>query len=200
MAIKIECGECGKEYSVKDEFAGKKIRGKVCQTPIKVPADDEWDDEIEEVEFQPPVRKSAKKKSRRRSNPNDKPISIRIGVVCLVGIICMTLADLALCVYILADPHNPKEIAIASIIRDLFAGLIQVRVMMGILGRNASTRWTSLFIAAVVSLIIGWALASGVFSRPELEGVRKLMAFALGIRVLYIISMLFPSSGDYLNQ
>src|SRR5262249_40962062 len=36
MAISVVC-ECGKEFSVKDELAGKKIKGPACQSVLTVP-------------------------------------------------------------------------------------------------------------------------------------------------------------------
>jgi hypothetical protein len=37
MSISVKCRNCGRSYSVKDEFAGKKFRCQECQTPVAVP-------------------------------------------------------------------------------------------------------------------------------------------------------------------
>ena len=36
--IKVNCPECNKAYSLKDNMAGKKVRCKECNTKITVPA------------------------------------------------------------------------------------------------------------------------------------------------------------------
>ncbi|MEX0725660.1 MAG: hypothetical protein WD065_05295 [Planctomycetaceae bacterium] len=38
MTIQVKCPKCSKEYRLKDEMAGKKIRCKECETSIAVPA------------------------------------------------------------------------------------------------------------------------------------------------------------------
>ncbi len=48
MPIDVVCPKCGKDYRVKDERAGTRIRCKECQTAISVPAlsqDDDLDNE-----------------------------------------------------------------------------------------------------------------------------------------------------------
>jgi hypothetical protein len=56
MSIDFACGNCGRAYSVKAEFAGKSIRCKACESPMKVPAgggaatdDDEFFDTLADV-------------------------------------------------------------------------------------------------------------------------------------------------------
>jgi hypothetical protein len=41
MKISIQCGQCGKQYQVKPELAGKKVKCQACGTPISIPADAE---------------------------------------------------------------------------------------------------------------------------------------------------------------
>lgn len=38
MKISIQCGQCGKQYQVKPELAGKKVKCQGCGTPISIPA------------------------------------------------------------------------------------------------------------------------------------------------------------------
>lgn len=40
MKLSIQCGQCGKQYQVKPELAGKKVKCQSCGTPIAVPASD----------------------------------------------------------------------------------------------------------------------------------------------------------------
>ena len=37
MAISIDCQECGEQYKLKDEFAGKKVKCTKCSAVIAVP-------------------------------------------------------------------------------------------------------------------------------------------------------------------
>lgn len=95
MAISFECTGCGKEYKVKDDLAGKRIRCKGCETVVTVPSSEEEEDwlsvEVEDwTEPQPaspaPPRSSSKKKSgskkngskRKRSSSSHAP---RIGAI-----------------------------------------------------------------------------------------------------------------------
>ena len=43
MAIRLECGGCGKSYKLRDEVAGKRIKCKECGNPIAVPMNQDVD-------------------------------------------------------------------------------------------------------------------------------------------------------------
>jgi ribosomal protein S27E len=38
MALSVQCGQCGKEFRVKDELAGKRVKCSACGQPIAIPA------------------------------------------------------------------------------------------------------------------------------------------------------------------
>jgi DNA-directed RNA polymerase subunit RPC12/RpoP len=38
MALSVRCGQCGKEFRVKDELAGKRVKCSACGQPIAIPA------------------------------------------------------------------------------------------------------------------------------------------------------------------
>lgn len=105
MPISVSCDACGRAYRVKDAAAGKTIRCKDCESPIKVPSadseeiedyeEDEWGDAAsgsDEFGGLPPVtgRSSQsglppspqKKKKKRRSSgssTNAGPLAKKIG-------------------------------------------------------------------------------------------------------------------------
>lgn len=76
MAIKTECPSCGKDYRVKDELDGRKIRCKECGEPFQVQiaeVDDVWDDDYDDDRHSDnqsaaAAAKSMPRRSRRRSS------------------------------------------------------------------------------------------------------------------------------------
>jgi dienelactone hydrolase len=79
MSLTVSCPGCGREYRVKDELAGKKIRCKDCDTVVVIPqadADDLGfdDDDLADAEsapaLSPPSRKksAAKKPAKKRKS------------------------------------------------------------------------------------------------------------------------------------
>lgn len=71
MAISVQCPGCGRDYRVKDELAGKKIRCKDCETAIIIPTSDEDDDFADEPPEELPTpaarpKKKAAKPAKKR--------------------------------------------------------------------------------------------------------------------------------------
>jgi predicted Zn finger-like uncharacterized protein len=64
MAIEVTCPGCGKDYRVKDERAGLKIRCKECQSTIQVPGLDEDDYGEQEAAWDEPAPERIPSKSR----------------------------------------------------------------------------------------------------------------------------------------
>jgi len=74
MSIKVTCEECFSDYTVKDQFAGRKIKCKECGAAIRIPAtrqfeeDDTFDDNsYAEQEFprkRPPKKRNVSKKEK----------------------------------------------------------------------------------------------------------------------------------------
>ena len=71
MPIEFACDECDKQYRVRDDLAGRKIRCKECGTGLQIPSDEEpLFDEIDEDELisdAMPARRKPKKKKRKPS-------------------------------------------------------------------------------------------------------------------------------------
>ena len=87
MSIELQCRECGREYKIRDEFAGKRINCKDCGSAIKVPAaefDDDYDEYSNEYDdgygyddgfggydddnpYAPPERREKRRRSRGRA-------------------------------------------------------------------------------------------------------------------------------------
>jgi ribosomal protein S27E len=63
MKISIQCGQCGKQYQVKPELAGKKVKCQACGTPIPVPAGGEAKAETAPKKASAPAAKGAAKPS-----------------------------------------------------------------------------------------------------------------------------------------
>ena len=61
MAIEVSCSNCGEEFRVKDEAAGKSFKCKVCGTKIFIPeVADQADVDEDEVEDLPPARRRSR--------------------------------------------------------------------------------------------------------------------------------------------
>lgn len=71
MAIDVTCRKCGKEYRVREERAGTKIRCKECQGTIAVPsivADDLYtNDDASDETWGQPERRGVSARSRTRT-------------------------------------------------------------------------------------------------------------------------------------
>jgi DNA-directed RNA polymerase subunit RPC12/RpoP len=200
MAIKIECGDCGKTYTVKDEMEGKKIRCKDCSAVIVIRSDsgDDWNEEVEE-EFLPPVRKSSKKKSRRRSSSDGMPIPARLALICLGVMIALTLTNLgAMALQLSSGRIHPAVLIFMGVI-DLVRLLIQLRVFWGVKAGIAATRYTSIVMAVFVILSCGGILFGG-FLQNAPEILAQLLYLSILLRVVFIGCMLTPSTGDHMRQ
>ena len=199
MAIKIECGDCGKTYNVKDEMDGKKIRCKECSAVIVVRAEDERGD-TDEAEYEPPVQKSAnKKKSRRRSSSGELPVPIIIAMTCLMMMVGMTLYEFRLIGRMPRGWPIPWPVLIICLGWFLMRSLIPVRVWFGLYNGTASTRYTSIVLAVMASLYFGLALTMGPPQNVPSTYVVYLYV-SLCLRLVFISCMLTPSAGDYMRR
>jgi len=108
MSLSVECPGCGREYRVKDELAGKKIRCKECNTAMMVPSP-EQDDDLAELASKPaalptPSRKKsgskAGKPAKKRKSSGGMSTGLKwvlgllgggllLGVLCCGGIVLM---------------------------------------------------------------------------------------------------------------
>lgn len=69
MTISIECENCGRQYNVRDDLAGKTIKCKECAEPILIESDDiESDDE----EFAPPPSRQPRRRPAADRPPRSR--------------------------------------------------------------------------------------------------------------------------------
>lgn len=200
MAIKIECGNCGKTYSVKDEVEGKKIRCRDCSAVIVVrrESEDDWNEEVEE-EFLPPPKKSSKKKSRRRSSSDGMPLPVRLALICLGVMIGLTLMSLGIGAQQFSRGRIAGPVLVFLGVIDLFRLIIQLRVFWGVSEGIASTRYTSIVLAVFVTLQCWGVLAAGYLQGFQ-EILTQLLYLSIILRVVFIGCMLTPSTGDHMRQ
>jgi hypothetical protein len=99
MAIPVSCA-CGKKLSVKDEFAGRKVKCPACQKLLKVPAAEEFaEDEFadEPAELPQKSRGGGKSGARGKGSKKGKKSSgsnrgLVIGLVAGGGVLVVALA------------------------------------------------------------------------------------------------------------
>lgn len=111
MALHVSCTGCGKDYTLKDEFAGKRFRCKACETVNQAPeleeeleetfaeAGDEDEDEADEEEFsQPATKRPARNGAGKRKAAAGGMKNMRAVVIALVGLIAIggTVGGMAL--------------------------------------------------------------------------------------------------------
>lgn len=104
MSISVRCKKCSAKYKLKEELAGKKIRCRECQSPIRVPApvvEDEddflnalsgaeegssaWDD-MDEDPLPKPRKKKPKPKPKRKRKKQSSGNSAGIIISSILGI------------------------------------------------------------------------------------------------------------------
>ncbi len=79
MSIKVTCDECFFDYTVKDQFAGKRIKCKECGAAIRIPAtrqfeeDDVFDDDLYVEQKLPPKRPAKALKKKRGTSRKKRP-------------------------------------------------------------------------------------------------------------------------------
>jgi hypothetical protein len=69
MKIAIQCGQCGKQYQLKPELAGKKVKCQACGTPISVPA--------AEPKAEAPAKKGVAAKTPAKAAPAKAPAAAK---------------------------------------------------------------------------------------------------------------------------
>jgi hypothetical protein len=122
MAIKVACA-CGKKLSVKDEYAGRRVKCPSCKKPLQIPKpkveeesyDDEWDTsdewgtDDENEESPPPARRrrasssnaGSKKKRKKRSAKTDWSWSFENP---LLWVATLVIVGLLVCIVTLINP------------------------------------------------------------------------------------------------
>ena len=203
MTIKVECGDCGQTYNMKDEMEGKKIRCKECSVVICVSAEDEdWDEEIEK-NLQPPVRKSStnKKKAKGRSSSNGMPLFVRLGLICVGLMVVVSMIDLVGIITLFAKFPAGNSVLVGLAVWILLRIGIQLRVFFGVLDGTASTRFTSIVLAVMAALAIGAQLAAGgELLKDSPEYSKQLLFQSILLCVVLIGCMLVPSTGNHMRH
>lgn len=113
MTISFDCPECGRNYVLKDELAGKKIKCKGCEAAIRVPeatADDDFedfpetestgnaeDDFLQDLNRKSKGRSSSAPKPARKSSKSKKSSGMSSGAKWAIGIGGGLVAVLLLC-------------------------------------------------------------------------------------------------------
>ena len=92
MAIEVSCSNCGEDFRVKDDAAGKSFKCKVCGTKVRIP---EIDDEDAADDFPPPRRRSRdendgedrpKRRKKKSSSAAGKTLGPAIGLFVTGGL------------------------------------------------------------------------------------------------------------------
>ena len=98
MAIEVTCRKCGKDYRVKDERAGTKIRCKECQSTIQVPSLDEEDYGEPDASWDEPVpeRMPTKSRSQRKAAVSSVSGTASFTARKIFGVLAILLALLML--------------------------------------------------------------------------------------------------------
>ncbi len=90
MSINVTCDECFFDYTVKDQFAGKRIKCKECGAAIRIPAVDQFEEDDDFLEDRPPRREKPQKQHKaivksRKKKPARKPYSSGLGTPAIAG-------------------------------------------------------------------------------------------------------------------
>ncbi|WP_417392203.1 DUF1559 domain-containing protein [Gimesia sp.] len=76
MTINFQCKKCGKNYKVSDDKAGKKVKCRQCDAPVRIPEldTDELSEDWEEPEpeFEAPARRRKSSPSRNKAKPKSR--------------------------------------------------------------------------------------------------------------------------------
>lgn len=107
MPIRVQCSQCGKEYQVGDDKAGRRFQCKVCQAAVVVPSasaagDDFGDmqDDFGEYMSQPARPSSGKRSSSGKKGKKSKQASSGNGALLGIGIGAGALAIVAGVIFI----------------------------------------------------------------------------------------------------
>lgn len=202
MSIPVVCDECGANFQVKDELAGKKLRCKHCSAVMPVPSggEEDWDLAADEDEELPPtVRpKKSKTRSRRSSSSSGMPAPIIIAVVCLVLMIGFTLLNMMGNAAIGAGQPNAAAIRAGAMMGDIVRLLIQIVVTVGVVRGSRGTRVPAMVLAVLFCVVIG--LAGLVTASRDPNGMFILLAlgFAVIVRIIFIACL--AVSADYFED
>lgn len=184
MSISVACGDCHKQYNVKEEMAGKKFRCKECQTVIVVPEAEDDDPfsnldlkstgralprekEVEDYDDDDtPVRRSSnpgnsRSASRRRTRDDSMPIPAIVAIVCqclLIGFGLLNAAAVAMQPVAQNDPSASARHT-GAVIGSLFRIAISGAVLAGLLKRSNNARQWSRGLCVLAIVIVGIKVA-----------------------------------------
>jgi len=211
MAIQVSCAECGKDFRVKDELAGRRFRCSGCQATISIPdaktENDPWDLGNEDYgeaipdpkeEESRPAPKKKKKTSRKSRSSGGMPASVIIAMTCTgltFGIVILGLLGSV------GDPALRK-----NIIPLLVRAAINVAIFFGLMNRSSSTRTSSIALSALGLLFVGCvSFAAADKLTGEADGFVLQVAIAILVIqamlwITNIIALLMPSASEWCSE
>ena len=106
MTIEISCSNCGEEFRVRDEAAGKSFKCKLCGTTVRVPDDEDEpeDDEDDEAMFDT----RPKRKKKRASTNSGRTLGPAIGLY-VTGGLSLAFGILMMVAALTQDPELPPD-------------------------------------------------------------------------------------------
>ncbi|WP_417377796.1 DUF1559 domain-containing protein [Gimesia sp.] len=74
MTINFQCKQCGKNYKVSDDKAGKKVKCRQCDASVRIPEleVDDFSEDWEEPEYEAPARRRKSSASRNQSKSKSR--------------------------------------------------------------------------------------------------------------------------------
>jgi predicted Zn finger-like uncharacterized protein len=220
MSIAVTCPSCDKEYKVKDDSAGKKLRCKNCQTVIPIPEatepaeSDPWDAADDGAEAAPVMRapprmrkskpKSEKSSRPRRSSGTGMPATVIVSI-CANGL--MILLNLFGIVDYLMEGGNAARTG-GRAAGTLIPVGIEIAIITGLVGRRMSSRRNSIILDGL-GLVLGiGGLGMVLFlanRQPQLVAggltlVISIASVKIALWITDMVVLLSPSAQDWCNQ
>ena len=201
MAIKVECGDCGMTYNVKDEMDGKKIRCKECSAviPVRAESGDEWG---EEEEFQAPVRKTSKKK-QRATEFGGRPLTVWIALGCVGMMLTVSLFAIIRVAFMDTSNIPPDVVTVLRVTVLIVVGpivIVQATILSGLLKRKSGARFSAMTLAGLAICMLFYSLMKR-FLAPDGDTVTLLLlVLGLTLRVTFIGCLLTPNATRHFNQ
>lgn len=191
MTIDFHCPECQRSYRVKDEFAGRKLRCKQCQSAIEVPDIDPWEIDDDFEEYDDPVPKKRKKRRKRKRSGNSIPVAIWIPLV-LLGLLLL-LIPFELFATLTQGRHLR---AIGIVIR---AGIL-ARLIMGLVQKGSIARVSGIILMCLFLLFAVFGFTVLEERHPNFEALRGAYMLSIGICVTISACLCLPSAREYCSE
>lgn len=149
MTIPVTCPECDTAFTVSDAAAGRSVRCKTCQSPVRVPEGEVTEEEV--MNSRP--RASRKWKEKKAA---ERPYGVLLAAACVGVLMLLNLWEMAS-----GDELVWKIIAMLRI-------FVEVRVLWGLKQRQDQTALTAT-VAAAMMTVISLYLTYNLFTDPDLK-------------------------------